>query len=174
MFFPQYGSVADFLTAAGDGSLDTSLNDATAAHNALTAAGDGVAGGWALAETNVGQLAFYLQDEWNINEKFKLTYGVRFDKPLFFDSAEKAQELIDRNCCVDPSIPYFNPNNGETVFIDNTKMPNNDFLISPRIGFNYDVKGDDTFQLRGGSGLFTGRFPFVWLGNQIANPNLFS
>lgn len=173
VFFPQYGSVADFLTAAGDGSLDTSLNDATAAHNALTAAGDGVAGGWALAETNVGQLAFYLQDEWNINEKFKLTYGVRFDKPLFFDSAEKAQELIDRNCCVDPSIPYFNPNNGETVFIDNTKMPNNDWLISPRIGFNYDVNGDDTFQLRGGSGLFTGRFPFVWLGNQIANPNSF-
>ncbi len=173
VFFPQYASVADFLAAAGDGTLQTSLNDATAAHNALSAAGDGVAGGWALAETNVGQLAFYLQDEWNINEKFKLTYGVRFDKPLFFDSADKAQELIDRNCCVDPSIPYFNPNTGETVFIDNTKMPNNDWLISPRVGFNYDVKGDDTFQLRGGSGLFTGRFPFVWLGNQIANPNSF-
>jgi hypothetical protein len=35
------------------------------------------------------------------------------------------------------------------------------------------VNGDDTFQLRGGSGLFTGRFPFVWLGNQIANPDVF-
>ena len=173
VFFPQYGSVADFLTAAGSGALQQSFDDATAAHNALNAAGDGVAGGWALAETNVGQLAFYLQDEWNITEQFKLTYGVRFDKPLFFDSADKAQELIDRNCCVDPSIPYYNPNSGETVFIDNTKMPNNDWLISPRVGFNYDVKGDDTFQLRGGTGLFTGRFPFVWLGNQIANPNSF-
>ena len=173
VFFPQYGSVADFLVAAGDGALQTSLDEANAAHNALSAAGDGVAGGWALAETNVGQLAFYLQDEWNVNEKLKLTYGVRFDKPLFFDSAKKAQELIDRNCCVDPSIPYFNPNTGRSVFIDNTKMPNNDWLISPRIGFNYDANGDDTFQLRGGSGLFTGRFPFVWLGNQIANPNSF-
>ena len=172
VFFPQYGSVADFLADAGPGGgVATALSDATAAHNALEANGDGVAGGWALAETNVGQLAFYVQDEWNVSENFKLTYGVRFDKPLFFDSAQKAQELIDRNCCVDPSIPYYNPNNGETVFIDNTKMPNNDWLISPRIGFNYDVNGDDTFQLRGGSGLFTGRFPFVWLGNQIANPN---
>ncbi len=173
VFFPQYGSVADFQAAATSGALQQSFDDALAAHNGLNAAGDGVAGGWALAETNVGQLAFYLQDEWIINEQFKLTYGVRFDKPLFFDSADKAQEVIDRNCCVDPSIPYFNPNTGEEVFIDNTKMPNNDWLISPRVGFNYDVKGDDTFQLRGGTGLFTGRFPFVWLGNQIANPNSF-
>ena len=127
---------------------------------------------WALAETNVGQLSFYAQDEWNISEKFKLTYGVRFDKPLFFDSAQKAQEVIDRGFVVS-DIPYVNPNTGETVLIDNTNMPTNDWLISPRLGFNYDVNGDDTFQLRGGSGLFTGRFPFVWLGNQIANPDVF-
>ena len=173
-FFPSYGSVADLLADAGPGGgLEAQLNGAIAANNALNAAGSGVPGGWALAETNVGQLAFYLQDEWNVNEKFKLTYGLRFDKPLFFDSAEKAQEVIDRNCCVDPSIPYYNPNTGETVFIDNTQMPNNNWLISPRVGFNYDAKGDDTFQIRGGSGVFTGRFPFVWLGNQIANPNSF-
>ncbi|HMC02336.1 MAG TPA: hypothetical protein VKN14_14950, partial [Flavobacteriaceae bacterium] len=173
-FFPSYGSVADLLADAGPGGgLEAQLNAATATDTALNDAGEGVAGGWALAETNVGQLAFYLQDEWNISDDFKLTYGVRFDKPLFFDSAEKAQEVIDRNCCVDPSIPYYNPNTGETVFIDNTQMPSNDWLISPRVGFNYDVNGDSSLQLRGGSGLFTGRFPFVWLGNQIANPNSF-
>jgi len=173
-FFPSYGSVADFIADSGPGGgLEGMLNAATASDEAINAAGNGVAGGWALAETNVGQLSFYLQDEWNVNDNFKLTYGLRVDKPLFFDSAKKAQELIDRNCCVDPSIPYFNPNTNETVYIDNTNMPNNDWLVSPRVGFNYDVKGDDTFQLRGGSGLFTGRFPFVWLGNQIANPNSF-
>ena len=128
--------------------------------------------GWAFAETNVGQLAFYIQDEWNISEKFKLTYGVRFDKPLFFDSAEKAQDVIDRGFVL-PDFEYNNPNTGQPVTIDNTKMPSNDWLISPRIGFNYDVNGDNTLQLRGGSGLFTGRFPFVWLGNQIANPDAF-
>jgi len=127
---------------------------------------------WALAETNVGQLAFYVQDEWNVTENFKLTYGIRADKPLFFDSSEKAQEVIDKGFVVG-DIPYVNPNTGKSVLIDNTLMPTNDWLISPRLGFNYDVNGDDSFQLRGGSGLFTGRFPFVWLGNQIANPDVF-
>ncbi|MCF7561633.1 TonB-dependent receptor [Sabulilitoribacter multivorans] len=174
VFFPSYSSVADLLADAGPGGgLEMMLNDATAAHNAIEANGEGVAGGWALAETNVGQLSFYVQDEWNLSDKFKLTYGVRFDKPLFFDSAQKAQEVIDRACCYVPDIPYRNPNTGETVFLDNTQMPNSDWLISPRVGFNFDVNGDDTFQLRGGSGLFTGRFPFVWLGNQIANPEVF-
>ncbi|WP_343329905.1 TonB-dependent receptor [Polaribacter staleyi] len=127
---------------------------------------------WALAETNVGQFAFYLQDDWNINDNFKLSYGVRFDKPLFFDSADKAQDVIDKGVYF-PDTPYTDPSTGETVFFDSTKMPNNNFLISPRIGFNWDVNGDSSLQLRGGSGLFTGRFPFVWLGNQIANPNVY-
>ncbi len=141
-----------------------------ATFNANNAVPDGE--GWALAETNVGQLAFYVQDEWNVNEKFKLTYGVRFDKPLFFDSAEKAQDVIDRGFVI-ADQPYQNPNTGETVFIDNTQMPSNDWLISPRVGFNYDVYDDKSLQLRGGSGLFTGRFPFVWLGNQISSPDVF-
>ena len=46
-------------------------------------------------------------------------------------------------------------------------------MFSPRVGFNWDVRGDKTFQVRGGSGLFTGRFPFVWLGNHIGNPYSF-
>ena len=51
-------------------------------------------------------------------------------------------------------------------------MPTDKWVISPRVGFNYDVNGDDTTQFRGGSGLFTGRFPFVWLGNQDWQPKL--
>ena len=59
-FFPSYGSVADLLADAGPGGgLEAQLNGAIAANNALNAAGSGVPGGWALAETNVGQLAFY-------------------------------------------------------------------------------------------------------------------
>ena len=126
---------------------------------------------WALAETNVGQLAFYVQDDWNINDDFKFSYGVRFDKPLFFDSAQKAQEVIDGTPDYFPGIPYINPNSGQVQQLSNTQMPSNDWLVSPRLGFNYDVNGDSSIQLRGGTGLFTGRFPFVWLGNQIGNPN---
>jgi Carboxypeptidase regulatory-like domain len=148
------------------------IANAQATFDANNASPEGTPGGWALAETNVGQMSFYLQDEWNVNEKFKLTYGLRFDKPLFFDSAEKAQDVIDRGFVI-ANQPYVNPNNNETVFIDNTQMPTNKWLYSPRVGFNYDVNGDDTLQLRGGTGTFTGRFPFVWLGNQIAAPDVF-
>lgn len=172
VFFPTT-TMDDFQNFVDSGQLEDLFNAAQSAHNSLEANGEGVAGGWALAETNVGQLAFYLQDEWNITDKFKLTYGVRFDKPLYFDTSTKAQEVIDRACCYSPDIQYVNPNNGESVFLDNTKMPTNDILVSPRVGFNYDVKGDNSFQLRGGSGVFTGRLPFVWLGNQIANPEVF-
>lgn len=172
VFFPSYGSVSEFLAdSAPGGGLQGMLNDAIAANNNLEAAGEGNIGGWSLAETNVGQMAFYLQDEWNLNDNFKLSYGVRFDKPLFFDSGRKAQEVINRSFDYHPEIGYYDPSNGNTVKFDQTTMPDNKFLISPRVGFNWDVKGDKTVQVRGGSGLFTGRFPFVWLGNQIANPN---
>lgn len=180
VFFPT-GDINDFRNAAGNPALTAALladyqgmfDAAIAAHNGLNAAGQGNPGGWALAETNVGQLAFYAQDEWEVNDNFKVTYGVRFDKPLYFDTADRAQDVIDNACCYVPEIPYVNPNTGETVFLDNTQMPTNEWLISPRVGFNWDVKGDKTVQLRGGSGVFTGRLPFVWLGNQIANPNVF-
>lgn len=180
VFFPT-GSIAAFRAAAGNAALEAALladyqaqfNAAITAHNNLNNNGVGKPGGWALAETNVGQLAFYAQDEWNVNDNLKLTYGVRFDKPLFFDSAQKAQEVIDNACCFNPNIDYFNPNTGQTVRLDNRKMPTNQWLISPRFGFNWDVRGNNTFQIRGGTGIFTGRLPFVWLGNQIANPNFF-
>ena len=159
--FGAFGSVNDFLTASTNGLLSEALSNAKNVKNADS---------WALAETNVGQLAFYLQDEWDVNDKFKLTYGVRFDKPLFFDSAQKAQDVIDVSF-YQPEILYVNPNTGQVQLLDSTQLPSNDWLVSPRVGFNYDVKGDNTIQLRGGSGLFTGRFPFVWLGNQIGNPN---
>ncbi len=127
---------------------------------------------WALAETNLGQWSLYAQDEFAVSNKFNLTYGLRMDMPLYFNTAEKIQENIDKNCCYDPKIEYYDEA-GKATFFDHTVLPKQTPLISPRVGFNYDVKGDKTQQLRGGSGLFTGRFPFVWVGNQVANPNFF-
>ena len=63
--------------------------------------------------------------------------------------------------------------NGVGKDLDNTQLPTGSPLFSPRVGFNWDVRGDKTLQVRGGSGLFTGRFPFVWLGNHIGNPYSF-
>jgi len=160
--FGAFASVADFVAAGNNGLLSEALANAQAVADADT---------WSLAETNVGQLAFYLQDEWDVNDDFKLTYGIRFDKPLYFDTDEKAQDVIDGTGDYAPNTPYVNPNDGTVQLLDNTQMPSSSWLISPRVGFNYDVNGDSTTQLRGGSGLFSGRIPFVWLGNQIANPN---
>ncbi len=127
---------------------------------------------WALAETNMGQAAFYVQDEWALSDRFNLTLGVRADMPLYFDTAEKIQENIDRNCCYDPTIVY-SDEDGNPVTFDHTVLPEETPLISPRLGFNFDLYGDQVAQLRGGTGLFTGGFPFVWVGNQVANPNFF-
>ena len=127
---------------------------------------------WALAETNLGQFSVYGQDEIQVSGKLNVTLGVRLDFPLYFDTAEKIQENIDRNCCYDPSIVY-SDEEGNDVTFDHTQLPSSTPLINPRVGFNYDINGDRTAQLRGGTGLFAGRFPFVWVGNQVANPNFF-
>jgi len=167
-FFGDFSSMEDFRTGISSGVLANALANAKDVFDDKNANNS-----WAMAETNVGQFSFYVQDEWTVNDDFKISYGIRFDKPLFFDSAEKAQEVIDfPGNYYAPDVPYVDPSTGETVFFDSTKMPNNDFLISPRVGFNWDVNGDSTVQWRGGTGLFTGRFPFVWLGNQIGNPNI--
>ena len=160
--FGAFASVGDFTDAVNNDLIRDAINAAQSTFDANS---------WSLAETNVGQMAFYLQDEWFVNDKLKLTYGIRMDKPLYFDTDKKAQDVIDGTGDYAPGTPYVNPNTGQVQLLDNTKMPSDKWLISPRLGFNYDVNGDDTTQLRGGSGLFTGRFPFVWLGNQIGNPN---
>ena len=47
--------------------------------------------------------------------------------------------------------------------------PNPTFLWSPRVGFNWDVIGDQKTQVRGGTGVFTGKPAYVWISNQIGN-----
>lgn len=184
-FFPS-GTINDFrnLDAAGEAALvnvyQQQFNAARATASNNNRFPDGTPGGWALAETNVGQLAFYAQDEWNLTDNFKLTYGVRFDKPLYFNTGDKVREnirrkggLLSEGGTYAPDIVYFDPETGAETSIDSEQLPNNDFLISPRVGFNWDVNGDNTLQIRGGSGLFTGRFPFVWLGNQVQGTDFF-
>ena len=134
---------------------------------------------WALAETNVGQFALYAQDKWKINDKLTVTYGLRIDQPLYFDTEDKIAENIERAAGgtfpdgnYQPGITYFDEN-GNPTQLNSLDLPTRRLLVSPRFGFNYDVKGDNSFQIRGGTGIFTGRLPFVWIGNQVANPNFF-
>ena len=162
-FFGDFADMSAFDAAIANGLLSDAQTNAEGVYDAAN---------WSLAELNVGQLAFFFQDEWNASDVLKLTFGLRADMPIYFNSSEKAQEFID-NYGADymPELPYVDPSTGEEVFFDSTKMPTGKPLWSPRVGFNWDVNGDKTLQVRGGTGIFTGRFPFVWLNNQIANPN---
>jgi hypothetical protein len=166
-FGPGFNSVQDFLDYVSSGDMAAIRDYAVSVYNNNNANGE-----WALAETNVGQLAFYLQDKWSVGSNFTLTYGIRMDIPQYFDTKKKIEENIARNCCYDPTIVY-SDENGNDVTFDHTDLPEQTPLFSPRVGFNWDVQGDQSIQVRGGSGLFTGRFPFVWVGNQVANPNFF-
>jgi len=134
---------------------------------------------WALAETNLGQISLYAQDEIAVNDNLTVTVGLRVDNPLYFNTSDLIAEniarkggLLSAGGTYDPSIVY-SDENGKDVIFDHTTLPKNKLLINPRLGFNYDLNGDRSAQLRGGTGLFSGRFPFVWIGNQVANPDFF-
>ena len=63
----------------------------------------------------------------------------------------------------------FRDENGNAVQYTTGKLPEANILWSPRVGFNWDVSGNRTTQIRGGTGVFTGRPAYVWISNQIGN-----
>ncbi|MFA4869830.1 MAG: carboxypeptidase regulatory-like domain-containing protein [Pedobacter sp.] len=107
------------------------------------------------AQFSAAQLGFYFQDEIEVDEYFKLTAGLRVDVPLFFDKP-----------LANPLVPTTFPG------LATDKLPSGQILVSPRVGFNWDLTGDRAIQLRGGIGLFTGRVPFVWMSNQFTNSGM--
>ena len=105
------------------------------------------------------QLGFYAQDDWKVTNNFKLTYGLRFDG-LFFNNSD----LMTNNGIL--ALDY----NGKHV--DTGKWPNSTVSLSPRLGFTWDVFGDKSLKIRGGSGLFLGRLPLVFFTNMPTNSNM--
>ncbi len=104
------------------------------------------------AEFSVFQFGFYAQDEWTVNPQFKVTYGLRVDIPTFPDKP-----------AVNSKVPQYFPG------YQTDQIPSGNLLWSPRVGFNYDISGDRTTQIRGGIGVFTGRIPYVWMSNNFGN-----
>ncbi len=167
-----FASVGAFLDSLDTGVYDALYNGAQATFDA-NGGDEGVEGeGWALAETNVGQAAIYVQDEFKLSDRFTLTGGIRLDMPLYFDTKTKIEENLARNGDYAPEIVWQDEDGNEIQYV-HTDLPKQTPLVSPRLGFNYDIKGNQSAQLRGGTGLFSGRLPFVWVGNQVANPNWF-
>ena len=111
------------------------------------------------ARVQFNRPGFYIQDDWNVNDKFKLTYGLRIDG-LFFNNSD----LITNAAIYE--LDY------EGRHIDTGKWPSNSITFSPRVGFTYDVFGDKSLKIRGGSGLFSGRLPLVFFTNMPTNGGL--
>lgn len=114
-----------------------------------------------LDEVNFAQLGVFFQNEFQVNQNLKVTAGLRVELPFYPIDAPRNPAVEGLNL----SIP--NPRGGDNITPDVSKFPSLNPLWSPRLGFNWDVQGDRTIQLRGGTGIFSGRLPFVWISNQI-------
>ena len=111
------------------------------------------------ARVQFNRPGIYAQDDWTVNDKFKLTYGLRIDG-LFFTNSD----LMTNNAI--KALDY------EGRHIDTGAWPDNSITFSPRLGFTYDVFGDKSLKVRGGTGLFSGRLPLVFFTNMPTNGGL--
>lgn len=138
-------------------TLDDFLNGGTPEIVALTYGYNGEQN--PTARVQYSKVGIYLQDEWQASRNLKLTYGLRLDN-LFFDNGD----LMSNQAIYD--LDY----NGR--HIDTGKWPSSKVIFSPRVGFSWDVFGDQSFKLRGGTGLFSGRLPLVFFTNMPTNSGM--
>lgn len=145
-------------------SVDDFINGRTPEVVCLTYGYDGETS--PAARVQFHKLGVYAQDEWNILENFKLTYGLRLDG-LFFDNGD----LKTNNKIL--AIPYYPKSYGyQETHIDTGKWPTSSVTVSPRVGFTYDILKDKSLVLRGGTGLLSGRLPLVFFTNMPTNSGM--
>ena len=108
---------------------------------------------------HAGQLGFYAQDDWKVNDKLRLTYGLRVDMPFFIERPT-ANEAFN------------NSDIAKQYGVKNHYLPPLRPLFSPRLGFRYKIDEQGRYMLRGGTGIFTGRVPFVWISNSFSNSGI--
>ncbi|MBP1618030.1 MAG: oar [Bacteroidetes bacterium] len=109
------------------------------------------------ATVKAGQFGAYVQDKWNINNNLNLTYGIRFDVPVFLNKPTA-------NDTFNADSTY-----ATTYGVKVGEVPSPKVMISPRLGFRWYTNDAHQTLVRGGVGLFTGRVPFVWISNNWSN-----
>ena len=135
---------------------------------------------------NYMQGSLYAQDEMTLSERFKLSLGLRVELPYYpsiagynynKEFAEGWDEVVNT---LDEEGNIVSTENVHHAIADGnnsmsgrstTDMPKAHVNFSPRLGFNWDLAGDRKYILRGGSGLYTGRLPFVWIVSTVGNSN---
>jgi hypothetical protein len=162
LFFPAsngvyiFNSLNDFYTAANQ-SLANGGKPSTLApfrfqyrYSALPGAVD------PMQTLKSTRLDVYGQDEYQVNDKLKLTAGLRV-AVIDFENTALENSLVT-------AMTFANGEKFNTGVLPKTQT-----LLEPRLGFNYNVKGESKTQFRGGTGVFTGRPPYVFVSNQVGN-----
>ncbi|WP_411280531.1 carboxypeptidase regulatory-like domain-containing protein [Gemmatimonas sp.] len=156
-----YNSLADFYTDANDFLANKGRTTAPVALSRFQVRYNNIPGLDApIQPLRVNTYGAYLQDEWRATRNLKLTIGARFDLPVFENTAFNNPIANQLN---------FRDETGATVKYNTGKLPNANIQFSPRVGFNWDVTGDRRTVLRGGTGVFSGTPPYVWISNQLGN-----
>lgn len=150
----QFADLATFMNDGAAYQYDRTFS----AVDAIT--GDGSA---AAADFNALQIGVYAQDEIQVSDKLKVTAGLRLDVPMFLSTP---RENTDFNENV---IPMLEDAGWDLEGAKTGQTPDPSLMVNPRIGFNYDVFGDKSLQIRGGAGIFTSRIPYVWPGASFQN-----
>ena len=143
----QFNSLTDFYNSAKNGTANA--KSYYLQYSALPG------GEFPFAFAGSTELGFFGQDKWRASKNLTLTYGLRVDLTIY------KQSFTDN--------PYFDALTFKNGSYNIGKAPKTTPLFSPRVGFNWDVKGDRTLQVRGGAGIFSGPPPFVWISNQASN-----
>ena len=130
---------------------------------------------------NYMQGSVYLQDEMTLSERFKLALGLRVELPYYpsissynynKEFAEGWDEKVTNEDGTTSTIHHAIADGENSLKgLSTADMPKARVNFSPRLGFNWDLTGDRKYIIRGGSGLYTGRLPFVWIVSTVGNSN---
>ncbi len=152
----RFNSLADFYTAANNPYTSPSSPGSQLATFSSLRTSATKDGSFPFAKINSVEYSVFAQDKWRVKPNLTLTYGIRADVPTFgnsFDQNDSLKTLKFR----------------DGLSIDVGAKPQTRVLLSPRLGFNWDVFNNKKTQIRGGLGTFAGPPPFVWISNQASN-----